>query len=137
MDFQQLIKLAIKAKNHSYSPYSNFRVGCAILLSDGSYISGSNIENASYGATNCAERSALFAAYSQGYSKDDILALGVTSDMDDPVPPCCICRQVMVELLNSNTPVIMIGKDEKYIQTTVEELVPFQFTETELKSGQN
>ncbi len=131
----KLKELAIEAKENSYSPYSNFRVGAAIKLADGSYIQGSNIENASFGATNCAERSALFAAYSQGYSKDDILELAVTSDMTNPVPPCCICRQVMLELMNGETPVYMIGENE-IITTDINGLVPFQFTEDELKSGQ-
>lgn len=132
---QKLKDLAITAKENSYSPYSNFRVGAALKLSDGSYIQGSNIENASFGATNCAERSALFAAYSQGYKKDDIIALAVTSDMSSPVPPCCICRQVMVELINGDCPIYMIGKDE-VVQTNVNGLVPFQFTDEELTSGQ-
>ncbi len=132
---KKLIELAIEAKDNSYSPYSKFRVGAAIELSDGSYIQGSNIENASFGATNCAERSALFAAYSQGYKKEDIIALAVTSDMDQPVPPCCICRQVMLELMNANTPVYMVGENQ-IIETDVNGLVPFQFTETELKEGQ-
>lgn len=132
---EKLIELAIAAKENSYSPYSKFRVGAAIELSDGSYIQGSNIENASFGATNCAERSALFAAYSQGYKKEDIIALAVTSDMEHPVPPCCICRQVMLELMNANTPVYMVGENQT-ITTDVNGLVPFQFTETKLKEGQ-
>lgn len=131
---QRLQELAIAAKENSYSPYSKFRVGAALKLSDGTYIQGSNIENASFGATNCAERSALFAAYSQGYTKDDILAIAVTSDMSDPVPPCCICRQVMLELLNESCPVFMIG-NQQTVETTVSDLVPFKFTQTELEQG--
>lgn len=136
MDFNKLIDLAIAAKDNSYSPYSHFRVGCALVLKDGNYITGSNIENASYGATNCAERSAIFAAYSQGYTKEDIIGLAVTSDMPEAVPPCCICRQVMVELLNHEIPILMVGQNRNYTITNVQELVPFQFTETELKTGQ-
>ncbi len=132
---QQLIELAIAAKENSYSPYSNFRVGAALKLNDGTYIQGSNIENASFGATNCAERSAIFAAYSQGYKKEDIIALAVTSDMENPVPPCCICRQVMLELLTKECPVYMIGQNQT-IETNINGLVPFQFTEEELKTGQ-
>lgn len=132
---QVLKEKAIAAKTFSYSPYSNFAVGAALQLSDGTYIQGSNIENASFGATNCAERSALFAAYSQGYKKEDIVAIAVTSNMDSPVSPCCICRQVMLELLTSDCPVYMIGKND-VVETTVSDLVPFQFTEKELKSGQ-
>lgn len=131
----KLKQLAISAKENSYSPYSKFRVGAAVKLSDGNYIQGSNIENASFGATNCAERSALFAAYSQGYNKDDIIALAVTSDMESPVPPCCICRQVMVELLNTDCPVYMIGQND-VIETDVNQLVPYQFGADELETGQ-
>lgn len=131
----KLKQLAIAAKENSYSPYSKFRVGAAIKLSDGNYIQGSNIENASFGATNCAERSAIFAAYSQGYKQEDIIALAVTSDMESPVPPCCICRQVMVELLSENCPVYMIGENQ-IIETNVNQLVPFQFGADELKTGQ-
>lgn len=131
----KLKQLAISAKENSYSPYSKFRVGAAVKLSDGNYIQGSNIENASFGATNCAERSALFAAYSQGYNKDDIIALAVTSDMESPVPPCCICRQVMVELLNNDCPVYMIGQND-VIETDVNQLVPYQFGADELETGQ-
>lgn len=132
---QKLINLAVAAKDNSYSPYSKFRVGAAIKLSDGNYIQGSNIENASFGATNCAERSAIFAAYSQGYKKQDIIGLAVTSDMEAPVPPCCICRQVMVELLSRQCPVYMVGQNQ-VVETNIDGLVPFQFTEDELKSGQ-
>lgn len=132
---QKLIELAVAAKDNSYSPYSHFRVGAALALVDGTYIQGSNIENASFGATNCAERSALFAAYSQGYKKADIIGLAVTSDMDNPVPPCCICRQVMVELVSNECPVYMIGKNQT-IETNIDGLVPFQFTDDELKEGQ-
>lgn len=132
---QKLYDLAVAAKENSYSPYSKFRVGAALMMSDGTYIQGSNIENASFGATNCAERSAIFAAYSQGYQKKDIIGLAVTSDMEDPVPPCCICRQVMLELISKECPVYMIGQNQ-VVKTNVDGLVPFQFTDKELKTGQ-
>lgn len=132
---QQLYDLAVAAKENSYSPYSKFRVGAALKMSDGTYIQGSNIENASFGATNCAERSAIFAAYSQGYKKQDIIGLAVTSDMESPVPPCCICRQVILELVPKDCSIYMIGQNQ-VIETNVDELVPFQFTDKELQSGQ-
>ncbi len=131
----KLKELAIQAKENSYSPYSHFRVGAALQLTDGTYIQGSNIENASFGATNCAERSALFAAYSQGYKKEDIVALAVTSDMEDPVPPCSICRQVMGELLTEDCDIYMIGTS-KILEVKIDDLVPYRFTESELKEGQ-
>lgn len=132
---KKLQQLAIEAKENSYSPYSKFRVGAALKLADGSYIQGTNIENASFGATNCAERSALFAAYSKGYKRSDIIALAVTSDMENPVPPCCICRQVMLELLDLECPVYMIGATQ-VITTTINQLIPYKFTEEELIQGQ-
>lgn len=131
----KLKELAIQAKDNSYSPYSRFRVGAALQLADGTYIQGSNVENASFGATNCAERSAIFAAYSQGYKKEDIVALAVTSDMEEPVPPCSICRQVMGELLTENCDIYMIGTN-KIIEVKINDLVPYRFTESELKEGQ-
>lgn len=131
---RKLIELAIAAKDNSYSPYSKFRVGAAIKLDDGSYIQGSNIENAGFSATNCAERSALFTAYSQGYKKSNIMALAVTSDMKAPISPCGVCRQVLLELVNSDCPIFMVGQEE-IIKTTIDELVPYQFTDKELEAG--
>lgn len=137
MDEKKLIQQAIDAKKNSYSPYSNFPVGCALALKDGTYIKGANIENASFGATNCAERSAIFAAYSQGYNKDDILAIAISSNLESAIAPCSICRQVMVELLSPSTPVYMTKLNGEAIRETVSSLVPYSFTEEELRAGQN
>ncbi len=130
----KVITLAKEAKANSYSPYSQFPVGCALELSDGTYIQGVNVENASFGATNCAERSALFTAYSQGYRKDDICSLAISSDLKRPISPCAICRQVMLELLNIDTPIYMTAADGTYIKTDIKELVPFAFTDADLNS---
>ena len=87
-----LIREAVLAKVNSYSPYSNFRVGAAALLKNGTVIKGTNIENASYGLSNCAERSCLFSVYSQGYNKNDIVGFAISSDTVDFIYPCGACR---------------------------------------------
>ena len=96
-------------------------------------ISGCNVENASYGLCNCAERTALFKAYSEGYKKEDILAMAIVADTLGPVSPCGACRQVMSELLLPDTPVYMTNlKGAMYI-LTVKELLPYSFSESDLK----
>ncbi len=123
---EKLQNLAQNAKINSYSPYSKFRVGATLKLKDGTYICGSNIENASFGATNCAERSALFTAYSIGYRKDDIVAIAIASDNDKPISPCGICRQVICELVNANCQIYLVGQEETKI-LFVQDLLPMQF----------
>ena len=98
-----------------------------LFRSDGTVFWGANIENASYGATNCAERSAVFAAYSRGYRKDTIEALAIVSDGERIAAPCGICRQVLSELLKGDTPIYLSnGYDE--MTTNMTELLPMQFT---------
>ena len=112
---------------NSYSPYSHFRVGAAALLSDGSVITGCNIENASYGLSNCAERTCLFNVYSQGYHKGDIVGIAISADTDEFISPCGACRQVMVELLDENTSIFLINKKEEFKEIKVKRLLPFAF----------
>ena len=127
MTKEELIAEAFKAMENAYAPYSKYHVGAALLTTDGQIFWGANIENASYGATNCAERSAVFAAYSRGYRKDTIEALAIVSDGDRIAAPCGICRQVLSELLQGNTPIYLSnGKDETV--TNMTELLPMQFT---------
>jgi len=128
---QELLKEAREVLKHAYVKYSNFRVGAAIRLKDGSIISGANIENASYGLTNCAERSALFAAYSQGYKKEDIVEMVLTTEQDHLVSPCGACRQVMRELMPADINVSMVYNNEvKTVKNR--ELLPLAFTEDDL-----
>ena len=94
----KVIEAATLARENSYAPYSKFRVGAALLLKNGEIIRGCNIENASYGLCNCAERTALFTAYAKGYRKDDIVAMSISGDTEGPISPCGACRQVMSEL---------------------------------------
>ncbi|SHM81898.1 cytidine deaminase [Caldanaerovirga acetigignens] len=125
MEEKRLIKKAQKAMEKAYAPYSGFRVGACVLTSDGVEFTGCNIENASYGLTVCAERVAIFKAYSEG--KRNIDALAVVADIDEPVSPCGACRQVMLELL-PNALIILSNRDgSKIMRTRPEELLPYGF----------
>ncbi|KXG77533.1 Cytidine deaminase [Fervidicola ferrireducens] len=125
MDEKLLIKKAVKAMENAYAPYSGFKVGACVLTSDGTEFTGCNIENASFGLTVCAERVALFKAYSEG--KRDIIALAVAADVDEPVSPCGACRQVMMEL-SPDALVILSNRDgSKVMRTGPGELLPYGF----------
>ncbi|NLA79075.1 MAG: cytidine deaminase [Erysipelothrix sp.] len=132
MNRDQLIEKAFKAMENAYAPYSNYHVGACVLTKDNKTFIGANIENASYGATNCGERSAIFAAYSHGYRKADIAALAIVSDGDILAAPCGICRQVLAELLEGDTPIYLSNKKES-LETTIDALLPMQFTSEDLK----
>ena len=127
MTREELIEEAFKAMENSYAPYSNFHVGAAVLTKDGKVFWGVNIENASFGATNCGERSAIFAAYSNGYRKDTIKALAIVSDGDRIAAPCGICRQVLSELITGDTPIYLSNRKDE-MDTCMNELLPYQFT---------
>lgn len=128
---EQIIEQAKKARELSYSPYSKFKVGAAILMKDGSYIYGANIENVSYGLTNCAERNAMFQMILKGYKKEDAVAICVIGKTENPISPCGACRQVMLELLPRGVKVVLANMDGKYKLTTLEELLPYSFEEIE------
>ncbi len=132
MTHEELVKEAFKAMDNAYAPYSNYHVGACVLCKDGRTFYGANIENASFGATNCGERSAVFAAYSYGYRKDDIEAIAIVSDGKRIGTPCGICRQVLSELLNQNTPIIMSNGVET-VETTIAKLLPMQFGTDDLE----
>lgn len=129
MDNSALIREAIKARKNSYSPYSKFAVGAALLCKDGKIFYGANIENASYPLCMCAERNAIYGAYNNGYSKDDLEALVIIADSDKPVSPCGACRQVINELFPQDGKIIMANLDGEYIETTIKELLPYAFDE--------
>ncbi len=130
--YKSLIEKSKEAYNNAYAPYSKFQVGAAVLTKNQEVFIGSNVENASYGLTNCAERSALFAAYSNGHRCEDFEAIAITANCDRPISPCGACRQVMSELLPPNTPVILtnVAGDTKVV--TVEELLPYTFTSEDI-----
>ena len=127
MKNKDLLSYALDALKNSYSPYSNYKVGAAILLNNGKIIKGVNIENASYGLTNCAERSALFTAYSLGYRKEDIKGIAIASLSTPPASPCGACRQVINELMNNNAFVIYGNNQDEIYETTVGELLQSAF----------
>ncbi|MBY0144942.1 cytidine deaminase [Neobacillus niacini] len=131
MDVQQLVDEAKKARGFAYVPYSKFQVGAALLAKDGTVFHGCNIENASYGMTNCAERTALFKAYSEGVTKFDTLV--VVADTDGPVSPCGACRQVISELCEPDMEVILTNLKGDVQRTLVKELLPGAFSPNDLK----
>ena len=132
-EMEELYEKAYEGYLNSYSPYSKFKVGAAILLKNGQYIIGTNVENASYGLSNCAERSALFQAYSLGYRKFDILKIMIIGNTEQPVSPCGACRQVIHELLNKNTRIVLANLHGDIKITNPDELLPFAFQEGDLK----
>jgi cytidine deaminase len=118
------MQIARRAAQEAYAPYSNFRVGAALACADGTVITGTNVENRSFGLTNCAERSALFAALSAG--KRDFSAIAVACiDAGCPVSPCGACRQVLSEFAGKDFPVYFAGGAEEIIETTLGELFPY------------
>lgn len=131
MTHEELVNEAFKAMENAYAPYSNYHVGACVLCKDGTTFYGANIENASYGGTNCGERSAIFAAYSRGYRKQDIDAIAIVSDGKRIGTPCGICRQVLSELLEPDTPIILSNGTDKMV-TNVAKLLPFSFSSEDL-----
>ena len=129
----EIIEKAKEARNASYSPYSNFKVGCAILMKNGDYVLGCNVENSSYGLSICAERNAMFQMVSNGYKKDDAVAICIIGATDTPISPCGACRQVMEELLPKNCRVILTNLKNDVKEMTIEELLPYSFSEDYLK----
>ena len=129
--YTELLKNAYEAMDNAYAPYSNFHVGACVKTKDGKYHKGANVENASYGLTNCAERSALFHVFSLGYRQDDIEAIAIVGQGNTLITPCGACRQVLVELLKRDTPIVL-GTGEKVLVTNIEELMPMVFTSDDL-----
>jgi cytidine deaminase len=127
-DTEALVQAACLARSHSYAPHSGFRVGAALLAKDGRVFTGCNVENASYGLSNCAERTALFSAIAAGYRPGDFTHLAVVADTDDPVAPCGACRQVMIELGGAQLIVIQANLGGAVTQTTAGLLLPGAFT---------
>ena len=124
---EKVIKAAQEAAENAYVPYSQFRVGAALLTKNGRIFLGCNIENASFGLPNCAESTAIFKAVSDGYR--DFECLAVYGDTNEPISPCGACRQVMVEFLKSDSKVILIAEDKSTVEMTVGELLPYSFTD--------
>ncbi|MGN0429074.1 MAG: cytidine deaminase [Acetatifactor sp.] len=130
LPIKELIQTALDARKNAYAPYSHYQVGAALLSSDGTIYSGCNIENASYGATNCAERTAFFSAVSEG--KRDFLAIAITGGLEgeeisDYAVPCGICRQIMQEFCGDDFQVIVAKSTEDFRQYPFSEILPFGF----------
>lgn len=122
-----------KILNNSYSPYSKFRVAAILTMNDGKEFQGVNVENASYGATICAERSAIVSAISQGYKKEDFKSLHVMVDSNKISSCCFMCRQVITEFFKPNAIIELYSNLGEKQTLTVEELCPFPFNEEDLK----
>lgn len=128
-DIKRLMDAAKQVAAFSYSPYSQFAVGAALLLKDRQLITGTNVENASYGLTMCAERSALFSAVSQNKIKEiQAVGLWAKNTPNHSVTPCGACRQVMLELLDSNIPVFYFDNSGQVACKAVEAWLPDSFS---------
>lgn len=127
---QQLIRAAFAARRFAYTPYSHFKVGAALLARDGQVFTGCNIESASYSPTNCAERTALFKAVSEGVT--ELSAIAIVGSREGEVnrivtSPCGVCRQALFEFGGPELTVIMARSEEDYLETTLGELLPYGF----------
>lgn len=130
MNAEQLIQEAKLARERAYVPYSKFKVGAALLSKDGKVYHGCNIENAAYSMCNCAERTALFKAYSDGDT--DYSMIAVVADTARPVPPCGACRQVISELCPKEMKVVLTNLKGDVEELTVAELLPGAFSPEDL-----
>ena len=135
MDKAELIAQAKEAREKAYAPYSQFKVGSALLDAKGRVHLGCNIENAAYGPTNCAERTALFRAIADGELPGTFLAMAVIGDTEQPIAPCGVCRQVLVELCRPDMPVYLANLRGDINVTTVGALLPGAFTSYDLDGG--
>ncbi len=128
MTNEELIQQAKIGQSNSYSPYSNVQVGAAVLTKDGKVFTGCNIENAAYSPTNCAERTAIFKAVSEGYRPGDFSKIAVVASWEGIAAPCGVCRQVFLEFFDNTVDIIMNdSKNNKIIVTNIDGLSPYQF----------
>ena len=130
MQAQQLIRAAFAARRFAYTPYSHFKVGAALLARSGQVFTGCNIESAAYSPTNCAERTALFKAVSEGVTA--FSAIAIVGSREGEVnrivtSPCGVCRQALFEFCGPDLTVIMARSEEDYLETTLGELLPYGF----------
>ena len=126
---EKLISMAIEAMGHSYSPYSGYKVGAALLCVDGTVYQGCNMENAAYSPSVCAERTAIFKAVYDGHR--DFTAIAVCGGKDGVItgsfPPCGVCRQVMREFCKDDFTIYLVGADGSYEAVTLADLLPHSF----------
>ena len=133
MNQEELINHAKNAMKLSYSPYSNYPVGAAILTKDGNIFYGANIENWAYPSGICAERCAIFHTYMHGYKKEDIVSLTLVADSNDLPYPCGACRQVLSELFPLEGEIIIANLKGKVLKTNIKELLPYTFEPANLE----
>lgn len=130
-NLKMLVLKAYEGRKKAYVPYSKFKVGAAVLGEDGKIYTGCNIENASYGATNCAERTAIFKAVSEG--NRIIEAIAIVGVENDYTYPCGICRQVICEFASEDIKIILGKNENEYIVKTLDEILPGAFTKKDLE----
>jgi cytidine deaminase len=133
MNYEKLIGEATAARQLAYTPYSNFKVGAALECKDGRVFHGCNVENASYGLCNCAERTALFSAIAHGYKPGDFTAVAVIGDTEGPIAPCGACRQVILELGGNDLVVVLTNLKGDILETTAAGQLPNAFGGWDLK----
>ena len=133
MNKEQLMAQSKLARENAYVPYSKFKVGAALLAKNGTVYEGCNIENASYGLTNCAERTAIFKAISEGVT--EFRAIAIVADTPGPCSPCGACRQVIAEFCAQDMPVYLTNMNGDVQETTVGALLPGVFTTEDMKNA--
>ena len=124
------MELAIEARKNSYSPYSNFPIGAALLCKNGEIYTGTNVENVSYGLTNCAERTAIFKAVSEGVREFDTMV--VVADTERPIPPCGACRQVILEF-GEDIQLVLANLKGDYQEYQIKDLLPGAFNRKDME----
>lgn len=127
METTNLIDLVVENSRHAYVPYSHFPVSAVLVAKNGQVFTGVNIENASFGLTNCAERTAIFKAVSEGVL--DFSEIVIYGETEEPISPCGACRQVMAEFFEQDLKVTLVAKDKSTVEMTVGELLPYSFTD--------
>lgn len=131
--YKDVLDRAYEVMEKAYAPYSHYHVGACIKTKDGKYHVGANIENCSYGLSNCAERSAIFHVYSLGYRKEDIECMALTTCGNTLGTPCGACRQVLSELLPKDAPIVIANAKKDSMLTNIGELLPYSFSEEALE----
>ena len=131
MDYKNLVKTALDYRERAYAPYSNFKVGAAVLFESGNVYGGCNIENASFGATNCAERTAIFTGVASGETKIKVIA--IAGSTEEYTYPCGICRQVLCEFADGDAAVLLVKNEDDYIVKTMEEVMPGAFRKENIR----
>lgn len=131
----KLIEAAKEARNFAYAPYSQFPVGAALLTTNDKVYTGANIENASFSLCMCAERVAIFKALSEG--EKQFQALAVVADTKEPVSPCGACRQVFMEFCHPSMKVILSNLNGKFLEMSVQELLPLNFSRKDLHAHES